>query len=146
MHVGAGYGFAVTGLQIAQAYATLANHGLLVRPVLIAGGMRSPATNATTQAVSPAAADAIARMLKSPVSSNARMAEKDKESGRSFYSATNFIASCAGYCPGDSPQHVVVVSFVKPRTAEAGEDVARPVLEAIMGELQPLAMRGAKGK
>ena len=146
MHVGAGYGFAVTGLQIAQAYATLANHGSLVRPVLIAGGMRSPATNATTQAVSPAAADAIARMLKSPVSSNARMAEKDKESGRSFYSATNFIASCAGYCPGDSPQHVVVVSFVKPRTAEAGEDVARPVLEAIMGELQPLAMRGAKGK
>ena len=82
MHVGAGYGFAVTGLQIAQAYATLANHGLLVRPVLIAGGMRSPATNATTQAVSPAAADAIARMLKSPVSSNVRMAEKDRERGR----------------------------------------------------------------
>ena len=131
MRVGMGYGFAATGLQIAQAYATLANHGILVRPVLIAGGASSCATNETTQIVSPAAADSIVRMLKTPMPSTVQMCEHDRETGRSVYSPTNYIASCAGCYPADKPQYVIVVSFVKPRTAHTGEEVARPVWYAI---------------
>ena len=135
MRVGMGYGFAATGLQIAQSYATLANHGTLVRPVLIAGAASSCATNGAMQIVSPVAADAIVRMLKTPMPSTIQMSEHDKESGCPVYSPTNYIASCAGYYPVDRPQRVIVVSFVKPRTAHTGDEVARPVLDAITDAL-----------
>ena len=127
MRVGMGYGFAATGLQIAQAYGTLANHGTLVRPVLI----KSAATNATVQVVSPSSADAIMRMLKSPMPSTVQMCERDRKAGQTVYSPTNYIASCAGYYPADRPQRVIVVSFVKPRTAHTGDEVTRPVWDGI---------------
>ncbi len=135
MRVGMGYGFAATGLQIAQSYATLANHGTLVRPVLIAGEASSCATNGAMQIVSPVAAEAIVRMLKTPMSSTVQMSEHDKENGCPVYSPTNYIASCAGYYPADRPQRVIVVSFVKPRTAHTGDEVAKPVLDAITDAL-----------
>ena len=131
MRVGMGYGFAATGLQIAQAYATLANHGTLVRPVLI----KSAATNATVQVVSSSSADAIMRMLKFPMPSTVQMCERDREAGQTIYSPTNYIASCAGYYPGDRPQYVIVVSFVKPQTAHTGDEVAKPVFQSIAGSL-----------
>ena len=127
MRVGMGYGFAVTGLQIAQAYATLANHGTLVRPVLI----KPVATNATVQVVSPSSADAIMRMLNSPMPSTVQMCERDREAGQTVYSPTNYIASCAGCYPVDRPQFVIVVSFAKPQTAHTGDEVARPVWDCI---------------
>lgn len=134
MRVGMGYGFASTGLQIAQAYTTLANHGTLVRPVLIAGGAQSFATeDVGKQVVSPTAADTIVRMLKAPMPSTVQMFEIDVDC--KAYSPTNYIASCAGYYPADKPQHVIVVSFVKPRTAHTGDEVARPVLDAIADTL-----------
>ena len=135
MRVGMGYGFAATGLQIAQSYATLANHGTFVRPVLIAGEASPCATNGAMQIVSPAAADAIVRMLKTPMPSTVQMSEHDKENGCPVYSPTNYIASCAGYYPADRPQRVIVVSFVKPRTAHTGDEVAKPVLDAITDAL-----------
>ena len=132
MRVGMGYGFAATGLQIARSYATLANHGTLVRPVLIAGGASSSATNGATQVVSPAAADTIVRMLKTPMPSTVQMIERDKESGRVFYSPTNYIASCAGFVSLNKPdEYVVVVSFSKPRSAHTGDEVAKPVFQLI---------------
>ena len=131
MRVGMGYGFAATGLQIAQAYATLANHGMLVRPVLI----KPVATNATVQVVSPSSADAIMRMLKTPIPSTVQMCERDRETERGVYSPTNYIASCIGYYPVDRPQYVIVVSFVKPQTAHTGDEVAKPVFQSIAGSL-----------
>lgn len=129
--VGEGFGFAATGLQIAQSYATLANHGTLVRPVLVAAA----ATNGAVQAVSPSSADAIVRTLKSPVPSAVRMCEHDRETGHAVYSPTNYIASCAGFVPADKPRYVVVVSFSRPRPAYAGEEVAKPVFQAISNSL-----------
>ena len=135
MRVGMGYGFAATGLQIAQAYATIANHGILVHPALLAGEASSSATNGSTQVVSPAAADAIVRMLRTPMPSTVQMSEHDKESGRVFYSPTNYIASCAGFVPLDKPRYVVVVSFTKPKAAHTGGEVSVPVLLKIADSL-----------
>ena len=132
MRVGMGYGFAATGLQIAQAYATLANHGTLVRPVLV----KTAATNATVQVVSPSSADAIMRMLKSPMPSTVQMCERDRKAGQTVYSPTNYIASCVGYYSGDRPQYVIVVSFVKPKTLHTGDEVARPLWACIAESLQ----------
>ena len=127
MRVGMGYGFAATGLQIAQAYATLANHGTLVRPVLV----KTAATNDVVQVVSPAAADAIMRVIKSPIPATVQMCEHDRETGRSVYSPTNYIASCVGFHPAEKPEYVIVVSFTKPRTAHTGDEVAKPVFQSI---------------
>ena len=131
MRVGMGYGFAATVLQIAQAYATLANHGTLVRPVLV----KTAAANDVVQVVSPAAANAIMRVIKSPIPSTVQMCEHDRETGRSVYSPTNYIASCVGVHPVDKPEYVIVVSFTKPRTAHTGEDVAKPVVLKIVDSL-----------
>lgn len=127
MRVGMGYGFAATGLQIAQAYATLGNHGTLVRPVLVRG--EGGATNTTRQVLSASAADAIVRMLKSPMPSTVQMYETDISC--KAYSPTNYIASCAGFHPAEKPQRVIVVSFAKPHPIHAGDDVAVPVFRAI---------------
>ena len=124
MRVGMGYGFAATGLQIAQAYATLANHGTLVRPVII----KQAATNAAVQVVSPSSADTIARMLKSPIPSTVQMCECDPATCQTAYSPTNYIASCAGLVPADKPEYVVVVSFSKPHPVHTGEEIAVPLL------------------
>ena len=132
MRVGMGYGFAATVLQIAQAYATLANHGMLVRPVLI----KPVATNATVQVVSSSSADAIMRMLKTPIPSTVQMCERDRKAGQTVYSPTNYIASCAGYYSGDRSQYVIVVSFVKPKTLHTGDEVARPLWACIAESLQ----------
>ena len=132
MRVGMGYGFAATGLQIAQAYATLANHGTLVRPVLV----KTAATNSVVQVVSPSSADAIMRMLKSPMPSTVQMCERDRKAGQTVYSPTNYIASCVGYYSGDRPQYVIVVSFVKPKTLHTGDKVARPLWACIAESLQ----------
>lgn len=131
MRVGMGYGFASTGLQIAQAYATLANHGMLVRPVLV----KAVATNSVVQAISPSSADAILRMLKSPMPSTVQMCERDSVTGQTVYSPTNYIASCAGFVPADNPEYVVVVSFSKPQPAHTGEEVAKPAFSAISDAL-----------
>ena len=132
MRVGMGYGFAATGLQIVQAYATLANHGTLVRPVLV----KTAAANDVVQVVSPAAADAIMRVIKSPIPSTVQMCERDRKAGQTVYSPTNYIASCVGYYSGDRPQYVIVVSFVKPKTLHTGDKVARPLWACIAESLQ----------
>lgn len=106
--VSEGFGFAATGLQIAQAYATLANHGTLVRPVLV----EPAATNSAVQ-----------------------VCNRDCEFGQTVYSSTNNVASCAGFVPADNPEYVVVVSFFKPRSVRAGEDAAKPVFQEISNSL-----------
>lgn len=131
MRVGMGYGFAATGLQIAQAYATLANHGTLVRPVLV----KTAATNDVVQVVSPTAADAIMRMLKSPMPSTVQMCKRDRKAGQTVYSPTNYIASCVGFHPAEKPEYVIVVSFTKPRTAHIGDEVAMPAWSRIADKM-----------
>lgn len=64
-----------------------------------------------------------------------QMCEHDHETGRSVYSPTNYIASCAGFHPAEKPEYVIVVSFTKPRTAHTGEDVAKPVVLKIVDSL-----------
>ena len=63
------------------------------------------------------------------------MCEHDRETGRSVYSPTNGIASCAGYHPAEQPDCVIVVSCVRPKDASAGPDEARSVFTDILNLL-----------
>lgn len=125
MRVGMGYGFAVTGLQIAQAYAALANHGRLVRPCLVKG-----TESVGEQAVDPVAADTIFAMLKKPMTSTVQMY------GNGKYIENAYIASCAGFLDDGQSQYAIILAFAKPHPAYTGEEVARPVWEEIAGEIQ----------
>lgn len=133
MRAGMGFDFAATGLQIAQAYAALANHGRMVRTRLVVAassddtevGLDELVDKPMPQVVSPAAADAVVRMLGNGMPSTVRMCDGDN------YSSTNYIASCAGVCPAERPSYVVAVSFEAPRPAHTGEEVAKPVFREI---------------
>ena len=120
MRVGMGYGFAVTGLQVAQAYATLANHGRIVKPRII-----QSEGSLGVQAISPAAADSIAAMMSAPVCSTVQM------NGNGKYIPDAYIASCAGLHPIGNPRYVIAVSFRKPRLPYTAEEVAKPVWDRI---------------
>ena len=120
MRVGMGYGFAVTGLQMAQAYATLSNHGRIVKPHLLQGEC-TPGN----QAISPESADAITAMIKNPVCSTSQMNEK----GKCMENA--YIASCAGFHANGHGEYVIIVAFTKPHPAHTGEEVAKPAWKKI---------------
>ena len=129
-----GHGFAVTGLQIAQAYATIANNGTLVRPVLV----KAAATNVAANVVSPAAACAAVCLLNPPMAAKVAMVE-----GKA-YSPTNHIVSCVGLHPADGrPQYVVAVSFVKPKGCHDVDSAALPAWTRIAECLAPGVRRQA---
>ena len=116
-NIAMGRGVAVTGLQIAQVYATLANHGRLVKPRLVSKvtDRRSmdtvkdfmSATNETVQVISPSAADSVRGALESGTSAAIPMVVDGK------YSATHFIAVCAGVFPVDNLEYVSVIALEK---------------------------------
>src|SRR5690606_28616465 len=54
-----GYGLSATPLQIARAYATLANHGLAVQPTLVKGQQ-----GATGQVIDAGVADTVLAMMQ----------------------------------------------------------------------------------
>lgn len=133
--VGMGFGFSATGLQIAQAYATLANHGKMVRPHLLAR-CEDKQDVAQPQIVSFNASDSAVRALKGGVSSTVQTV-----AGGS-YSPTNHIASYVGFCPADAPRYVVVVAFERPLPMRKDEDAARPAFVDIAGNLKQSVAAG----
>lgn len=125
--VAIGFGIAVTGLQIVQAYATLANHGAKVTPRVLA---TVSSADDDDQVVSTDAADAAVRSIRDGVMiSKVRMVENG------VYSQTSHVMSCVGLFPCENPQYVIAVSFVKPDHVRSCEEVARPVLVAIADAL-----------
>ena len=127
-----GYGFAATALQLVQAYAAVANQGVMVRPVLV---RTDAADGESGQVVSPRSADEVMRTYEGPVVSSVRMCDRDPATGRGVYSPTNHIASCAGFVPSGRPEYVVAVSFAKPCGADSGKDAAAKAFRALEGGL-----------
>ena len=136
-----GYGIAVTPLQLAQAYAALANDGWLRQPVL--------ALNADSQPLSvidPAVARQVVRMLDSVVSAEgtaeraripmysvAGKTGTARKVGAGGYQENRHVASFAGFAPASAPQLVCVVVINDLRSAPYyGGIVAAPVFRAVM--------------
>lgn len=123
-----GYGFAVTGLQVVQAYAALANRGMKVAPRLLAGECARGV--GCERAVSSDVADAVVEALKDGVVlGTAKMA---REGG---YSLSDVVVSCLMLYPSDKPESVVLVSFARPCSAVGGEESARRAAARVSGTL-----------
>jgi cell division protein FtsI (penicillin-binding protein 3) len=138
-----GQGIAVTPIQMAAAYSTVANGGVWVQPrlVLQVGARRTPPP-ATRRVISAATARQLATMLSDAVSegtgTNARIpgyvvagktgtAQKAIPGG---YSTTRYVASFIGFVPARHPRLVVLVVVDEP-SVHYGGTVAAPAFEKI---------------
>lgn len=146
-----GQGIAVTPLQMAAVYATIANKGVWVQPRLVDGvvgsdgRMRRPAAPKTRRVVSADTAATVAQMLAYAVrvgtgkeaqisgfwvAGKTGTARKVNESGTGY--SSKYVASFIGFAPAANPAVVVAAVLDEPSTVYGGiaaaplfRDVAR---------------------
>ncbi|MFC1647621.1 peptidoglycan D,D-transpeptidase FtsI family protein [Patescibacteria group bacterium] len=146
-----GQGITVTPLQMANAYAALANKGVLMQPYIVESIEDSSGKVVETepvvigQAVSDDTANKITAMLVSAVENGvASPAQLDHHYvagktgtsqtykwGRPLEGAGTTITSFAGYGPVENPQFVVLVKLDRPRASEWGSQTAAPIFTDI---------------
>ena len=136
-----GYGVSATPLQLAQAYATIANGGKLRQPTFIQG-----ANNPPISAIDPDIARSVARMLETVTTTegtgkkasvaNYRIAGKTGTSHKasaSGYAAARYVSSFAGFGPASDPRLVCIVVINDPTGEEYyGGLVAAPLFSEVM--------------
>jgi cell division protein FtsI (penicillin-binding protein 3) len=148
-----GQGVAVTPLQMARAFAAIANGGLLVKPYV---GMRTLAPDGTVlwehaptvvrRVMKPETARAVTTMLERVLEDGGtgtrarvpgfRVAGKTGtaqkiEAGTGRYSARGRIASFVGFLPAEAPRLVVLALLDEPETSSYGGIVAAPIFQAV---------------
>ncbi|HYZ77512.1 MAG TPA: penicillin-binding protein 2 [Gaiellaceae bacterium] len=133
-----GQGIAVTPMQMASAYAAIANRGVSVRPHLVARA-RAVRRRVVTRTV----AAQLSTMLRGVVTSGTgvsaaipgyRVAGKtgtaQKPDGHGGYS-NRYVASFVGFVPASHPRLVVLVMVDEPKTAIWGGAIAAPAFQQI---------------
>jgi cell division protein FtsI (penicillin-binding protein 3) len=141
-----GQGISVTPLQVAQAYATVANGGVMVQPRLVAqvGTHVMPAAP-QHRVISAKVAHQLMSMLTDVVKKGTGMVaqipgyEVAGKTGTANiplpngngYSSTAYMASFCGIVPANDPQLVVLVVVDSPRTAIWGAASAAPAVKEI---------------
>ena len=136
-----GYGIAVTTLQLAHAYAILANHGLS-EPVSLVKLQQLPVG---TQVVQPDVADDVVKMLETVVERGGtglhasiphyRVAGKTGTayiSNGHGYDQHRYISSFVGMAPASDPSLVVAVVLREPQGQHFGGLVSAPVFARVM--------------
>jgi cell division protein FtsI (penicillin-binding protein 3) len=141
-----GQGIAVTGLQMAAAYASVANRGMWVQPHLIDRIAGSPRIEPERHRVLPRKiARKMARLLVGVVDTEGGTgslaavpgyhvagktgtAQKPVPGG---YSTTKYVASFVGFVPATKPRLVVLVMVDEPQDAIWGGVVAAPAFQSI---------------
>lgn len=147
-----GQGLAVTPLQLACAYAAIANDGVLMRPYIVREALNADGKVVEAhgpqrlwQAVRSDTAHRVLAMLEKVVAKEGtgwraqiagfRVAGKtgtsQKVDPRGGYSPHARIASFVGIVPADRPRLVVLVAIDEPKTSVYGSVVAAPVFKAI---------------
>lgn len=147
-----GYELAVTPLQLASAYAALANGGELLQPQVIKE-IRTPDGELIYQAkrrvlrrvFSESVANEVRSLLRSVVDSGTAVkadlaaytvAGKSGTARRTVrgrgYVAGNYTASFVGLFPAEKPQYVVLVKLDSPKRAYYGGEVAAPVTSVVL--------------
>ena len=148
-----GHGISATPLQIANAYASIANGGWLKRPYIVKS-IRDPDTGEvavnkpkTIRRVLGDDAAAKTRLMLSattigegtgtnarvpgfPVAGKTGTAQRVLEGGRG-YEAGAYVSSFAGFLPANDPKYVIFVALDKPMKNYYGGAVAAPVFSRI---------------
>jgi len=144
-----GHGFAVTSLQLVNAFAAVANGGTLYRPHIVAaiGDGSRQRSEAMGRVLHPATARSLERLLEEVVENGTarraaipgyRVAGKTGTpqklaAGGNGYSSTRYMASFVGFAPARRPRLVVLVLIDEPAGGLEGGQVAAPTFRAIVG-------------
>jgi len=154
-----GHEITVTAIQIAQAYATLANHGRIVSPYLLKAIVDSSGNVSLLKRKAPSAGfiidpkvadwivkDALVNVVEEGTGTRAALKKwqvfgktgtaniaGDEKEG---YDQKNYVSSFAGGAPAEDPELIVVVAIVKPDRSlgkgYSGGRVAAPVVKEIL--------------
>ncbi len=152
-----GYGYQVmaTPLQILQAYATIANDGVLMRPFIIKKVINTEgktvwesAPKAVRKAVLPQTARYLGKeyfkavvdsgTAKSAAVPGVTVAGKTGTARRAAggsYSKPVYVSSFVGYFPVEAPRYAIVVVVENPKTAYYAAMVAAPVFSSIASRM-----------
>ncbi len=135
-----GYSLQVTTLQLAVAYAAIANNGRLRNPTYIKGEIKQDKA-----IIDPKVANTVSKMLEAVVTKentgNKAIIEGYKVAGKTGTAqmaaqggySDNYIASFVGYAPAENPRLVVAISITDPAGEEYGGGVvAAPIFKQIM--------------
>ncbi|MBA3717202.1 MAG: penicillin-binding protein 2 [Actinobacteria bacterium] len=140
-----GHGIAVTPMQMAAAYAAIANGGVWVQPHLVdhVGSAPRPALE-HRRIVSRGVATELTKMLRDVVIEGTgtkaeipgyQVAGKTGTAAIPLptggYSDQKYVASFVGYVPAGNPQLLILVTVNEPQGAIFGGMVAAPVFQAI---------------
>lgn len=143
-----GYGISATTLQIAQAYAVIANGGKSISPTLIKGSQVAPVTEVLT----PAVAHQTLEMLKTVVANGGtaiqaqvkgyEIAGKTGTARKAIpggYAENQYVTSFAGIAPANDPKYAMVIMVDDPKGDQYyGGQVAAPVFASVMRRLLPM--------
>jgi cell division protein FtsI (penicillin-binding protein 3) len=153
-----GQGVATSILQLASAYATIANGGVREQPYLVRsvvdqdGAERPVPRSEPVRVVSPRTAQQVTRMMESVVGPDGtgraivvpgyRIAAKTGTAERvnpdtGGYAGGGFTASFAGFAPADDPALVMVVSLQRPINGRFGGQLGGPVFADVMSFALP---------
>ena len=140
-----GQGIAVTPVQMAAAYAAIANRGIWSRPHLVdhvAGGGRPSLKK--RRLVSPRTADQLMMMLKDVVAEGTgqyaampgyqvagKTGTAQKPDSHGGYATGRYVASFVGIVPASRPRFVILVAVDEPHGAIWGGTVAAPAFQQI---------------
>ncbi len=144
-----GQGLAVSALQAAQVFSTIANGGVRMTPTLYAGsrsadGELVPAPAAEGErVVSAETADTILHMMEAVTGEEGtgtsaqipgyRVAGKTGTAQIFESGGVRYMASFIGVAPADDPRYTVAVFLKEPRSSIYGGVVAAPVFSDLMG-------------
>lgn len=147
-----GQGVAVTSLQLAQAFAAIANGGVLMRPYVVRAEVDSSGrliaetqprvvrrvmgarearilTGMLQRVTEEGGTGTKARVGAIPVAGKTGTAQKVKPGGG--YSRTDYMSSFIGFLPADDPQVMVMVVIDTPQPSHYGGTVAGPAFSQI---------------
>ena len=148
-----GQGLTVTPIQMAAAYASIANGGTLLQPTIVAE-MRDPSTGqaqktkpkVVRRVMSERAARLLTGMLVAVVEKGeghragiqgywvggkTGTAQIPRTDGQTGYEVGSTIGSFAGFAPIDNPKFVMIVRIDRPKDVQYAESSAAPLWGAI---------------
>nr|WP_246210786.1 penicillin-binding protein 2 [Phytoactinopolyspora alkaliphila] len=150
-NVSFGQGVSVNAVQMASAYATIANGGVRIDPTLIAAtidadGAETPTDPAEpVRVVSEETAAEVTAMMEAVMGEGGtgnrstlegyRVAGKTGTAQRVDPSCgcyRQYNSSFMGFAPADDPEYVVVVSLMNPRNGNSGSGLAGPAFADIL--------------
>ncbi len=150
MFAGYGYGIALTPLQLAMVYATVANYGTLYKPYIVKNIFNPSGKNIKENepqkirnVISKESSEILTNLLVNVVDKGTGINAKIngiKVAGKTgtaqqlvdgSYKNKKYTASFAGFFPADNPKLAIVVILDKPTSSYYGGSVAAPIFRNI---------------